>query len=181
MPPGLEPSDRKFLLTSGAILGALTVVALLSGSPSGGESAGFVSSYSAASDGSKAAYTLLEELGYRVERWNQPPTELPESGNVVLIMADPFVTASAEESSALVGFVRNGGRIVVTGLEGAKSGARMAPEKGSDAPLGGRVFPLRFRLLSVRMPPGSACRETTAGRTCDPTSCAATGTARVPL
>jgi hypothetical protein len=141
MPLALEPSDRKFLLTSGAILVALTVVALLSGSPSGGEPAGSVSSYSAASDGSKAAYTLLEELGYRVERWSQPPTELPESGNVVLIMADPFVTASAEESSALVGFVRNGGRIVVTGLEGARILGENGPGEGIRRAFGWKRFP----------------------------------------
>jgi Domain of unknown function (DUF4350) len=141
MPPGLEPSDRKFLLTSGAILGALTVVALLSGSPSGGESAGFVSSYSAASDGSKAAYTLLEELGYRVERWNQPPTELPESDNAVLIMADPLITASAEESSALLGFVRKGGRIVITGLGGARILGESGPAEGTERTFEWKRFP----------------------------------------
>src|SRR5215471_2910044 len=141
MPLGLEPSDRKFLLTAGAILGALTVVALLSGSPSGDQSAGFVSSYSTASEGSKAAYTLLEELGYRVERWNQPPTELPESDNAVLIMADPFLTASAEESWALVGFVRKGGRIVITGLAGARTLGENGPGEGTKRTIGWKRFP----------------------------------------
>jgi hypothetical protein len=141
MPIELEPSDRKFLLTAGAILGALTVVALLSGSPSGEKSAGFVSSYSAASNGSKAAYTLLGELGYRVERWNQPPTELPESDNAVLIMADPFVTPSAEESSALMGFVRRGGRIVATGLAGARILRENGPGEGTERTFGWKRFP----------------------------------------
>jgi hypothetical protein len=120
MPIGLEPGDRKFLLTAGGLLAALTVVALLSGSASGGKSSGFASSYSTASDGGKAAYTLLNELGYRLERWNQPPQDLPLGPGTVLILADPVVPASSDERSALVSFVRQGGRVLVTGPEGGK-------------------------------------------------------------
>jgi Domain of unknown function (DUF4350) len=117
---GLEPSDRKFLLMAGALLGVLSVVALLSGSPSGGKSAGLASSYSVASDGGKAAYTLLDEMGYRVERWNQSPQDLPGAGGIVLILADPILPASEEESFALLSFVRQGGQVVVTGAAGAR-------------------------------------------------------------
>ena len=120
MSVGVEPGDRKFLLIAGALLGVLTVVALVSGSPSGTKSAGLASSYSVANDGGKAAFTLLEDMGYRVERWSQPPQDLPGVPGTVLILADPLVPASAEESSALLSFVRQGGRVVVTGTAGAK-------------------------------------------------------------
>jgi hypothetical protein len=117
---GLEPSDHRFLLTAGTLLGVLTVLAILTGSPSGGKSAGLASSYSVANDGGKAAYTLLEQMGYRVERWNQSPQDLPDFTGTVLILADPILPASSEESFALLNFVRHGGRVVVTGAAGAK-------------------------------------------------------------
>jgi len=116
----LDAGDRKLLLLSGCLLGLLTVVAFLA--PNGGEeeSRGFPSSYSTARDGAKAAYSLLEETGYRVERWTQPPGELPiSSGDTVLIVAGPLIPASAEEEIQLRQFVARGGRLLITGMLGA--------------------------------------------------------------
>jgi hypothetical protein len=116
----LDAGDRKILLLSACLLALLTVVAFLA--PNGGEeeSRGFPSSYSTARDGAKAAYSLLEEMGYRVERWTQPPGDLPiSSANTVLIVAGPLIPASAEEEIHLRQFVERGGRLLITGMPGA--------------------------------------------------------------
>lgn len=116
----LDPGDRRFLLTAAAVLGVLTFLALISGSRAGQRSAGLASSYSTAGDGAKAAYNLLGEIGYRVQRWNQPPQDLPDASGAVVILADPTLPASSEEGFALLNFVRQGGRILVTGAAGAR-------------------------------------------------------------
>jgi hypothetical protein len=120
MPVGLEPADRRFLIICGALFVAATAVALLAGPSSGGGSPNYASSYSTASGGGEAAYVLLGELGYRVERWTQPPTNLPSSRGAVLILADPFLPASSDEQLALRSFATAGGTVLVTGLNGAK-------------------------------------------------------------
>jgi hypothetical protein len=118
MPVGLESGDRKFLIVAAALLVALTVATMLL-EPPPAERPGFPSSYSTADEGSKAAYLLLGDLGYRVERWNQSPTELPAGGNTVVVLADPLLPSSSEERFALRQFVSAGGRLLVTGAAGA--------------------------------------------------------------
>jgi Domain of unknown function (DUF4350) len=120
MPVGLEPADRRFLIICGALFVAATALALLAGQSSGEASPNYASSYSAASDGGEAAYLLLGELGYQIERWSQPPTNLPSSRGVVLVLADPFLPASSEEQLALRSFASGGGTVLVTGVNGAR-------------------------------------------------------------
>ncbi len=116
----LDPGDRKFLLLSACLLVLLTVVALLVQNGSEDSSRGFPSSYSTAKDGAKAAYALLEETGYRVERWTQPPGDLPPfSRNTLLIIAGPSIPASTAEESQLRLFVSGGGRLLLTGTMSA--------------------------------------------------------------
>src|ERR1039458_5188180 len=131
-----DPADRKILLMSACLLVLLTVVALMV--PNAGEerSRGFPSSYDTSKEGAKAAYALLEETGYRVERWTQSPAELPSTaGSTVLIVAAPTVAASSEETIQLRQFVQRGGRVLVTGMPGAAligaSGVEPVPP-GSD-------------------------------------------------
>jgi len=119
MPVGLESGDRKFLIVSAALLVALTGATLLLEPPPEERSAGFPSSYSTAAGGGKAAYLLLGDLGYHVERWNQSPTDLPAGGDAVLVLANPLLPASSEERLALRQFVSAGGRLLVTGALGA--------------------------------------------------------------
>ncbi len=116
---GIEPDDRKLLIVAGTLFLVATLAAALA-PPSEDKGPQLASSYSAASKGAKAAYVLLDELGYRIERWNRPPTDLPAPPTgVVLVLADSFVLPSAEEGLALVDFVRRGGRVLVTGPDGA--------------------------------------------------------------
>jgi hypothetical protein len=122
----LDPGDRKILLLSACLLMLLTIVAFIVPKGRDESSRGFPSSYSTAKDGAKAAYALLEEMGYRVERWTQSPGELPPSSrNTLLIIAGPLIPASAEEELQLRQFVSGGGRLLLTGtLSAALIGAK---------------------------------------------------------
>src|SRR5271166_4009225 len=62
---------------------------------------GHPSSYSTLRRGGKAAYLLLQQSGYPVERWNQPPKQLPADGHgILLIVAEPVSYPNTEETSA---------------------------------------------------------------------------------
>lgn len=125
----LDAGDKKMLLLSVCLLAVLTVVALLVPNGRQESSPGFPSSYSPAKDGAKAAYTLLGEMGYRVERWTQPPGELPlPSRDTLVIIASPSVPVSPEEEWQLRAYVERGGRLLITGM----AGADMVGAKGVD-------------------------------------------------
>jgi len=115
MPVSLDRSDRKILIGATVIL-VLLVGATAVLSPPEAAPAPESSSYSPSAAGAKAAFELIGELGYQVERWTQPLPELPESAeNTVLVLSQPLSAASDSESDALERFVRRGGRLVFTG------------------------------------------------------------------
>lgn len=114
MPVKLEKGDRR-LLTWAALIFASLIVAL-SLLSSGEPDSGIPSSYSARPSGAKAAYLLLQDLGYKVERWEQRPTDLPaEAGGTVLVIAKPSRSPSREEKEALQLYLTRGGKILFTG------------------------------------------------------------------
>jgi hypothetical protein len=111
-----DSGDRKILLFAVCLFVLVPLLALLAQSGSEESSRGFPSSYSTGNDGAKAAYTLLEETGYCVERWSESPEDLPSaSPHTLLIIAGPDLPASAEERSQLLLFVSSGGRLLLTG------------------------------------------------------------------
>jgi hypothetical protein len=115
MPIILEKSDRRLLLWVGAILFIL-IVALVVLSPQDEESSSTPSTYSSVSSGAKAAYLFLEEQGYKVERWEKSPVELPaDPTNTILVLALPFAPANKLEKNALELYLAQGGKILVTG------------------------------------------------------------------
>lgn len=115
MPVPLKAEDRKVLIVSGAILVLLTVAGFLVSPPPVQRPWGFPSSYSTASDGGKAAYLLLEQLGYRVERWDRSPGELPEHpSGITLILGAPSIGISVEAREELDQFISRGGRVLAT-------------------------------------------------------------------
>ena len=123
MPFAVSGGDRKLLISAGVVLVVLMVLTGLFTQPEPMSTA-YPSSYSAASDGAKATFVTLKELGYNVERWEDSPTELPKQpAGVVLILADPFGRATSEEQLALSHFLLDGGRVLVTGF-----GGRLLPE-----------------------------------------------------
>jgi len=115
----VDAGDRKILIAAGILLVVLTAGSFLA-SPPKGNALPYPSSYSPASQGSKAIYLLLEDLGYWVERWERPPTELPDPPEEdVLVLAEPFLPISEGERAAIRRFVQAGGRVLVTGHQGA--------------------------------------------------------------
>lgn len=116
MPARLDRTDRSILIIAGILVIALAIAtSFLNGNGNGGR-AGFPSSYSSSWDGAKAAYLLLQELGYHVERWDQSPTEFEgDPQNQILILASPLQPPTHEEIAALRRFLERGGRVVATG------------------------------------------------------------------
>lgn len=114
MPVTIAKSDRRLLLWAAAIM--LPIIVALAVMSSGQEESEIPSSYSSDSRGAKAAYLLLSEEGYTMERWEQSPTELPaEPAGTVLVMASPFRVPTRDEKNALQLFLARGGKILATG------------------------------------------------------------------
>ncbi len=110
----IEKSDRR-LLTWVALFLLPLIVALAFLSQDEEESS-IPSTYSAQTYGAKAAYLLLEDLGYKVERWQQPPSDLPaDPSRTVLVLAGPYRPPLPEEKNALQLYLSRGGRVLITG------------------------------------------------------------------
>src|SRR5712692_2018154 len=116
---GLDSGDRKMLYIVGGVLLLVLALIVVAGPPAESESHGIPSSHSYASDGACAAYGLLKDSGYSVERWQSSPLELAQDpSGVGLILADPIFPPSDEERRALRSFVEKGGRVLATGSAG---------------------------------------------------------------
>lgn len=125
MRAGIDRTDRAILIGGGVLLILLVVGSAILTPPERTGGAGFPSSYSAGWDGGKAGYLLLQELGYKVARWEESPTEL--KGNPaaqVLIIANPTNAPSDEEKQSLKRFLEAGGTMVATG----ESAREMIPQ-----------------------------------------------------
>jgi len=117
MPASIDASDRKLLVIGGAILLLLTAGLAFVGIDPQEPGISIPSTYSSASGGARAAYLLLQDLHYKVSRWERSPTELPsDADNAVLIIADPLDTPTREERAALENFVDDGGQVLFTGV-----------------------------------------------------------------
>jgi Domain of unknown function (DUF4350) len=126
MPSSLSSGDRKVLLIAGAAFVILVVLGFLL-APTNNESSA-ASTYSIASEGAKAAFLLLQETGYHVERWQRPVRELKPDKHTVLIIADPPVTANQQGKTAIENFITGGGRLITNGMIGAS----LLPEDSSE-------------------------------------------------
>jgi hypothetical protein len=114
LPIQLSAGDRKLFLIAGGVFLLLVATALIlaKGQNSAEE---IPTTYSVGSGGAKAAYLLLMASGYRVERWEQSPSELPEAAGTTLILAEPSDAPTTEERNHLRQFVANGGHVIATG------------------------------------------------------------------
>ena len=116
MPASIDPGDRRLLLIGGAILLLLTAGLAFVGIDPQEQGMSIPSTYSSGSGGARAAYLLLQDLHYKVSRWERSPTEFPsDPDGVVLILADPLETPTREEREALQNFVEEGGQVLFTG------------------------------------------------------------------
>jgi len=112
----IDPSDRKLLLATAAVLIVLTAAVAFVSPPPSEQGPAIPSIFSTSPDGARAAYVLLQQLGRNVQPWERPPTELPEDAeNSVLIIANPLEVPGENEKKALAAFVDQGGTILFTG------------------------------------------------------------------
>jgi hypothetical protein len=114
MPLKVDPRDRKLLLGAVVLFVLLLVGAVLFGGS--GAKVDIPSSYSTASGGAKAAFLLLSKIGYNIQRFEKPLTDLPKGSEAVLILAEPNEAPTDGEREALKTFLFQGGRIIATGM-----------------------------------------------------------------
>ena len=118
MPVVLTRTDRRLLMGGGLAFVTLIVLAVVLSS-SGVDAREHPTSYSTGSSGAKAAYLLLQAIGYQVERREDPLEDLQGGEGVTLVLAEPIETPTAAARQALRRFMERGGRVVATGLAGA--------------------------------------------------------------
>ena len=112
--PGMIRENRTAILLGSLLLLLMIAVAYLNSQEQKGE--GSPSSYSNLRRGAKAAYLLLQQSGYPIERWERPPKELPsEAKNTLLIIAGPESYPSLTEKGDLARFLARGGTVLIAG------------------------------------------------------------------
>jgi hypothetical protein len=114
--------DRRIGL--GILGGVLAVIVAFSVfSPANDDTDLSPTTYNSGSAGTKAAYLLLDELGYQAHRWETSPDTLKDvdASKTTLILAEPnFPTEGAKQVQAeIANFLSHGGRVLATGREGA--------------------------------------------------------------
>ena len=115
MPAPLARVDRQALIVAGAVL-VLLVSGTLILAPARGVKTELPTTYSTASAGAKAAYLLLKESGYHVDRWERSLTELPAAAGTTLVRAEPTEAPVEAEARRLRQFIADGGRVIATGV-----------------------------------------------------------------
>ena len=120
MPAFLDSRDLRFLIGAGVVLVVLLGITYAVGPAPAQRSLGYPSSYASEWGGAKAAFMLLEDEGYQVERWEKSPEDLPASPDgALLVLAEPSQGASATELAAIRRFVSGGGRVLAMGASAA--------------------------------------------------------------
>jgi len=133
MPAFLDARDLRLLIGAGVVMLLLLGLTYAFTPAPAQQSMGFPSSYSEEWAGAKAAFLLLQDLGYRVERWEQSPENLPaDPEGAVLVLAEPLQDATLSERVAIRRFVLGGGKVLAMGASAAKiapdAEAREVPE-----------------------------------------------------
>jgi hypothetical protein len=125
MPAFFDARDRQLVIGAVVIMVVLLGLTYVLRPVPAQQAVGRPSSYSTDWLGTKAAFLLLQESGYRVERWESPPEELPQdAAATTLIFAEPSEQGTSAERAAVSRFVSAGGRLLVMGA----SGAAFAPQ-----------------------------------------------------
>ncbi len=116
-------ADRRMVLwlAAGVVL-LVIVVAFIA--PATGDTDLQPTSYNTGTHGAKAAFLLLGNLGYSVERWERDSVALDsvDAPHTTYILAGPGAPseeAQKREYAAVERFLRRGGRVLATGFRGA--------------------------------------------------------------
>jgi hypothetical protein len=116
---GVDHRDKMLLLSCAALVAILILVLALF-SPGNNDEDLTPSSYSTAPHGAKAAFELLRQSGYQVERQSDSLTQLADrvDEHATVVFADPFLQNVNTSREAVKALLDKGARIVVTGYAG---------------------------------------------------------------
>lgn len=115
----IDRKDRMLLLGCGALV-TIFIAVLALFSPANDNDDPTPSSYSTAPHGARAAYTLLQQAGYQVERQSEPLTQIEDrvDEHTTVILAEPFLQNVIAAQQAAKALLDKGARILVTGFAG---------------------------------------------------------------
>jgi hypothetical protein len=115
----LDRKDRLMMFTVvGLILILMVVLAVFTPSDDPAKNP-VPGSYFTGPHGAKAAYTLLEQSGYAITRWEEPLSLLAAKADesTVLVLAEPY-SDEDENDQAIATIVEKGGHVLATGRRG---------------------------------------------------------------
>jgi hypothetical protein len=114
----LDRKDRWMFVATLAMVAIVLVMLGFASSPSGSDNP-MPSTYSITQHGAQAAFTLLQDSGYVVQRWEEPLAELADHAgpDTVLITAEPF-SFDPSDRDAIAEILKKGGRVIATGFQG---------------------------------------------------------------
>jgi hypothetical protein len=142
MPAFIDAGDRRLVIGAVVVMLVLLGMTYVFRPAPARQGVGNPSSYSTEWLGTKAAFLLLQQSGYRVERWMSSPEELPqEAVGTTLILAEPSARASTEARAAVARFVSAGGRLLVMGASGAAFAPQSSAQAIPDSDLTPKAFP----------------------------------------
>jgi hypothetical protein len=115
----VDRKDRMLLLGCGALLAILVAVLALF-SPANDDDDPTPSSYSTAPQGAKAAFELLGQAGYPVERQVEPLGLLENrvDEHATVVIAEPFLQNVSASRESVKAILDKGARVLVTGFAG---------------------------------------------------------------
>ena len=127
----LTTSEKRGFITFGVgMLLVMTLAAWLN-SDNPDQEEGHPSSYSVQRHGGKAAFLLLQQSGYPVERWEKSPAELPgDADGIMLVLAGPESSPRTEEFGGILRFLLRGGQVLVAGTSPDRFVAQSSAEFG---------------------------------------------------
>jgi len=163
----LEGRDRILLLAC-ALVSGLLVALLVVFSPSTEDNDPTPYSDATTTHGAKAAYLLLEQSGYRIERSHRPLSLVANEADehTTLILAEPFFGGSKDAKESVRQFLEHGGRVLATGVSGGfvLPDNHVAPDSdfASECHASPRGFTPLAESGDVRMNPKADWNETDA-------------------
>jgi hypothetical protein len=115
----LDHKDRRMLLIVLGLMAVLLVVLAVFTPSQNPDENPVPDSYLSSQHGAKGAYSVLEQSGYNIERWEQPLSELAAhaSHETVLITAEPY-SWNKHDRYAIASILDKGGRVLATGFQG---------------------------------------------------------------
>jgi hypothetical protein len=120
MRASLDRRDKRLLLACGTLV-TLLIVLLAVFSPGKEDDDPTPSSYSTAPHGARAAFQLLQQAGYQVERQTDSLAELDDlhmDEHTTVIFAEPFLQNVSDSKQSVKAILDRGGRVLVTGFSG---------------------------------------------------------------